>query len=71
METLLEIIKQHCLLCDGDDELDDYIKEIIHSEKIIPIRIPPHLLFCDANGNGTYSIPLSREQYNILKELFE
>ena len=34
METLLEIIKQHCILCDGDDELDDYIKEIILSEKI-------------------------------------
>ena len=70
LETLLSIIKQHCILCDGDDELDEYIKEFIYSEKIIPIRTPPHLLFLDSNGNGDYSISLSREQYNTLKELF-
>lgn len=71
LETLLEIIKQHCILCDGDDEIDEYIKKLMAQEKIIPIRTPPHLLFLNSGGNGSYRLPLTREQYNILKELFK
>ena len=69
METLLEIIKQHCLLCDGDDDItEEEFNKFLREYKIIPRIIPPHLLFLDSNG---YNIPLSREQYNILKELFK
>ena len=70
LKTLVSVIKQNCILIDGDDELDEEEKELLMKQKIIPIRTPPHLLFLDSNGNGVYSISLSREQYNTLKELF-
>ena len=70
LETLFSIIKQHCILCDGDDELDEEIKKLVQQEKILPIITPPHLLFLNSGGNGSYRLPLTREQYDILKGLF-
>ena len=71
LETLLEIIKQHCILCDGDDDTTkEELNKFLRAFKIIPRVVPPHLLFLDSNGTGVYSISLSREQYNTLRELF-